>query len=120
MQESFEDVQGVADRTPVRFLDFFKAFRQIYSIKLTKDEAVLKLNSKSTIPAAKSLVNPELLEEAKKIIEAITMLKEINELKWPPVLYDLSMTHLVSHLVHHTKDVRDPEALIRIMPAQLR
>jgi hypothetical protein len=27
MQESFEDVHGVAERTPVRFLDFFKAFR---------------------------------------------------------------------------------------------
>jgi hypothetical protein len=87
---------------------------------LTKDEAVLKLDSKNTMAAAKSLVNPELLEEAKKIIEAITKLKVINELKWPPVLYNAGMTHLVSHLMHHIKDVRDPEALIRIMPAQLR
>jgi hypothetical protein len=35
MQDSFEGVHGVAERTPVRFLELFKAFRQIYSIKLT-------------------------------------------------------------------------------------
>jgi hypothetical protein len=35
LQESFEEVHAPAERTPVRFLDFFKAFRQIYSIKLT-------------------------------------------------------------------------------------
>jgi hypothetical protein len=120
LQESFEAVYGPAERTPVRFLDFFKAFRQNYSIKLTKEEAVKKLDLKNTMAAAQSLVKPELLEEAKGIIEAIPKLIDIDELKWPPDKDGLSMTHLVSQLVHHIKDVRDPEALIRIMPAQLR
>ena len=61
-----------------------------------------------------------MLEEAKGIIEAIPKLIEIDELKWPPDKDGLSMTHLVSQLVNHIKDVRDPEALIRIMPSQLR
>ena len=47
-------------------------------------------------------------------------LMEINELKWPPDKDDLGMMYLVSQLVHQIKDVRDPEALIRILPAQLR
>ena len=70
--------------------------------------------------SAQSLVKPELLEEAKGIIDAIPKLKEFDELKWPPDKDSLGMTYLVSQLVHHIKDVRDPEALIRIMPAQLR
>jgi hypothetical protein len=61
-----------------------------------------------------------LLEEAKGIIEAIPKLIDIDELKWPPDKDGLSITHLVSQLVHHIKDVSDPEALIRIMPSQLR
>jgi hypothetical protein len=35
MQDSFEEVHGVACRTPGRFLEFFKEFKQIYSINLT-------------------------------------------------------------------------------------
>ena len=69
LQESFEGVHGVAERTPVRFLDFFKDFRQIYSIKLTKEAAVKKmLDPKNTMVAAPSLFKPEVLEEAKMII----------------------------------------------------
>ena len=70
--------------------------------------------------AAQSLVKPEVLEQAKRIIEVMPKLKEINELKWPPDKDVLGMTHLASQIVHNIKDVRDPEALLRILPAQLR
>ena len=53
LQDSFEGVYVLAvERTPVRFLDFFKAFRQIYSIKLTKTEAVNKLGQLNTMAIA--------------------------------------------------------------------
>jgi hypothetical protein len=67
--------------------------------------------------AALSLYKPE---EAKGIIEAMSKLKYIYELKWPPCKDDLSIMHLVRQLVHLIKDVRDSEALIRIIPVQLR
>lgn len=120
LQESFEGVYGVAERTPVRFLEFFKAFRQIYSIKLTKEEAVNKLDPKLTMAAAQSLVKPEVLEQAKWIIEVMPKLKVINELKWPPDKDLLGMTQLTSQLVHHLKDVRDPETILRMLPAQVK
>jgi hypothetical protein len=84
LQESFEAVYPPAERTPVRFLHFLKAFRQIYSLKLAKDEAVKKFDPKNTMEAAQSPVKPELLEEAKVIIEAIPKLNDINEHKRPP------------------------------------
>ena len=52
LQGSFEAVFGLAERTPVKFLDFFKTFRQNNSIKLTKEEAVKKLDPKKTMAAA--------------------------------------------------------------------
>jgi hypothetical protein len=72
LQDSFEGFYVLAvERTPVRFLDFFKAFRQIYSIKLTKAEAVNKLSqlNKIEIVSSHSLINQELLDKAKWIIE---------------------------------------------------
>jgi hypothetical protein len=70
--------------------------------------------------AAQSLVKPEVLEEAKRIIEVMPKLKEINGKKLPPDIEGLGMTHLARQLVQHIKDVRDPETLLRILPAQLR
>ena len=61
-----------------------------------------------------------MLDEAKRIIEEIHKLLEIDELKCPPDIDSLGMTHLVSQLLHNIKDVRVPETLVRIMPAQLR
>jgi hypothetical protein len=68
---------------------------------------------------AQLLVKPEL-KQAKWIIEGMPKLKEINELKWPPDKDVLGMTHLASQIVQNIKDVRDPEALLRKLPAQLR
>ena len=120
LQESFEGVHGVAERTPVKFLDFFKAFRQIYSIKLTKVEAVNKLDPKNMMAAAQSLVKPEVLEGAKWIIEATPkIMGGIDKLEWPPVITDdLNLMHIVCQLMgDQIKDVRDPETLINILPA---
>jgi hypothetical protein len=120
LQDSFEGVHGVAERTPVRFLEFFKAFRQIYSIKLTLEEVVKKLDPRITMAAAQLLVKPEVLEKAKWIIEAVPKLIEINKIRPPPEMGILGMTHLVNQLVEHIKHVRDPEALIRALPGMLR
>ena len=66
-------------------MDFLKAFRLVYSNKLTIEEAVKRLDPRNTMAVgSQSLVKPEVLEEAKEIIEAIPKLMEINELKWPP------------------------------------
>ena len=70
--------------------------------------------------AAQSLVKPEVLEQAKWIIEVMPKLKVINELKWPPDKDLLGMTQLTSQLLHHLKDVRDAETLLRMLPAQVK
>ena len=67
-----------------------------------------------------NLSSKEVLDQAKGIIEAIPSLMQNNKLNWPPVEYCQSMTHVMSHLLHHIKDVRNPEALVLILPAQLR
>jgi hypothetical protein len=70
--------------------------------------------------AAQSLVKPEVLEEAKWIIEVMPKLMEINKIRPPPEMGILGMTHLVNQLVEHIKDVMSPEAFIHTLPGILR
>ena len=122
LQDSFEGVHRLQERTPERFLDFFNSFRMIYSTELTLEETVKKFISKNTMAAAQNLARPELLNKAKWIIEATPeLMRRIDRMSRQSDEEDcLIMTHLVCQLMNQIKDEQDPETLLRVLPARLK
>lgn len=51
VHNSFEKVYDPMERTSVRFFEWFKAYRMIYQIKLTPEEAMIKLKPNKPKPS---------------------------------------------------------------------